>query len=349
MSLRRLTWWLVLAFTLVVTLAIYLAVRHVASLSVDETVVQVPFGPFTLELPSGFVPSEPREEEGWEIQDYRCSGIGSLRLAIASADTHEFQTLSCRYFQLDRFPAAPAVSWMKGHPVFARPLLLMEGGIYVIQKHGRHTDHVCMFAYNGRLYWMAFSTRKSLEPYAAVFHRILLSLKSQGDPIPGDPVVSAMASVCSDSWFLFCQPLYFFFALPLAIFLLVMWIMSAVMKRMGRLPDMESLAGLQPMVMREHVEVTLSRRGKKSLMEFGLVVGSGKLTLFMFGKPYLAVNRMEHPEISITAGTGVFGKPVLDIRGPARTMLLRRTAFASGTWHIRVYARDAVELLSYLS
>ena len=204
MRLHRILGWVLLVFAGIVTLILYLSLGAIEQSALDTATSSVRFGEFVIEMPVGFRPENPQSSEGWEIVDYRKPGVGSLRLATIEADPAAFERLSCRYFNLDSFPREPVLYKQHGRRSFARPLLLLEGGIYVMQRHRGHVTHTCMFGYGRHLYWMAYSTRHTISTYAQVFHRVILSLSHDGMVIPGDAVSEALQTVCRDGWFLFC-------------------------------------------------------------------------------------------------------------------------------------------------
>ena len=338
MRLQQLTIWLVFAVLLVVTVGLYVVLGRVEQMTLQAPVAPVSFDVFQVELPLGFEEDGTGTYNGWEYADYTGKGVGSLRLATLDVGEGQFEALSCRYFELDQFPRNPVLYRKAGRFAFVRPLTMLEGGVYAIYRDSGSVLHVCMFQFDDRLYWMAYRPARSLSVFATIFHRIILSLEAGGRDIPGDAVQTALETVCVDSRLIFCQPIYLFLAIPLMVFLLIMMIMKVVMGKMGRLTSMETLASYQPVLMREHVEVILSRRGKKSLVQLGLVVGSGAITLFMFGKRYLQVDLADRKDIQIVHGTGLFGRPVVDLVGPANQMLLRKVPFAGGRrWRIRLY------------
>lgn len=341
MRLQQLTLWLVFAVLLVVSGVLYIALERVERLTVQMPVAPESFDVFQVDLPLAFEEDGSGTYNDWQYADYTGKGVGSLRLATLAVGAGQFEALSCRYFELDQFPREPVLYRKDGRFAFVRPLALLEGGIYAIYRDSGSPLHVCMFQYDDCLYWMAYRPSRSLSVFATIFHRIILSLEADGRLVPGDAVQKALQTVCVDSRFIFCQPVYLFLGIPLMVFLLIMLIMKIVMGKMGRLPSMETLAAYQPVLIRDHVEVILSRRGKKSLVQLGLALGSGAITLFMFGKPYLKVDLADRKDIQIIHGSGFLGRPVVDLVGPSSQMLLRRVPFAGGRWRVRLYLDES--------
>ena len=112
---------------------------------------------------------------------------------------------------------------------------------------------------------------------------------------------------------------------------------------------MELLAGYQPYVTCRNAEIVVSRKGKRSLGQVGLVVGAGAITLFMFGKPYLGVDVGRRGDVVVKRSTGLFHRSVVEIEGPIEQLALRKIPFARGSWRIRIYTEDADRILACLN
>lgn len=350
MVLRRFTRMLLLIVMVVVSVALFIGLGGL-SRSLDEVKTRrVRLDLLQLEMPAGFALCEERFHEGWNIQEYCAGGNGSFQLAWAEGNSGNVPALARRYFNIPQELAvgAPSRYRANGSWWMVRALPIGESGVYAVRTKGKGRVATVFFGAGTRLYWMSFSIHSSLAEEFSLFHRTVRSVEWNGHAISGSEAALIMKRTCKDGYYLFCQPLWMFSVLPFVIGILLFGILGAVGRRMGRLPDALDADGQIPFFQEADVDVSMSTRGRSSVVRMGLLVYSDAMVLTMFGRPRIRVPHDRKDGIEIRRVNGFLGQPALEIEGDAQGLVTKKTRFTSGRWKIRVYCTDPERVLAYL-
>jgi len=350
MKLQRLVWGITLGVTALLTGLICWQLNRIQDRILDNPGRRVSFGNLSVAIPSGLDHCRDRTHEGWQVTEYCKRGFGTFQLAVAHGDDESFQDAARRYFHLPAWPMEKRIYRAAGMTWFAESAPLLDNGIYIMKMKGKRRSYIYFFTFNDTYYWMELTTWKSISPYAELFNRAILSLMHMNEPMAGQGLEAKLSRMCRDSWFLFCQPLEIFLVLPFSIVLLALGINSLVNRRMGRLPDVQALATVQPLISESHVAMTATVRGKKNLSTVALAVSHDGLHLFQFGKPFLALSREQLQTQGLKVDEGIAGR-FLEFR--IRPDQLRnpppRLLQGGPTWTVRLYCRECDRVMSYLS
>ncbi|NOZ12417.1 MAG: hypothetical protein GXO69_02070 [Acidobacteria bacterium] len=342
---------LAMGIILLVTGSLYLIFHRIEARALKSGFRPVSFGVFTVGIPRSFDPPILKEKNGWHIKTFMNRQIGTLELATASAASSDFQKAAVRYFSLKNFPVHTVFYHAGGSFRFAKNMSARVPGVLVIRTRGRGRVFTYFFNYHNTSYWLSFSTGHSLATYAGLFFKVISSLSLEGRSFHGPAFGEALQRVCREGYFVFCQPVLLFLLIPFVVGLPILLISGAVSRRMGRLPDLETLNTLLPFYTEANASVMLKLKGRSQIMSLGLVVNGRGIQLFRFGRLWIDIPGKVPGKREVRVGRGWFGGRYFQVVAPAEELIQIRSRFIrySGMMTVRIYSDQPQMLRQYLA
>ncbi len=349
MVLRRFSTLLVAGLVVTVSVVLYLVLSTLSRQLDTGDNRTAELGLLVLEIPAGFVPCKEEIDNDWHINEYCTTGGTSLQLAWAEGDPDQYAELAVRYFSMPDplVEGTPVRYRAHGSWWMVRALPVGEGGAYAIRTRGKGRVATVFFGAGNRLYWISLRTGSSLSEEFELLHGIIRSITWDGHALSGSRATQIMERTCRDGYYLFCQPLWFLSVLPLLVGLLILAIMNAVGRRMGRIPDIVGTDGRVPVYQEADVDASMSSKGKTSVVRVGLLVYPDAMVLTMFGRPRIRISHDSKNGVHMSSVKGFLGHQALEIEGEARNLVVKRNRFSVGKWKIRIYCDDPDRVLAY--
>lgn len=350
MKVERKVLLLVVVIMGLVTGTIYYFLHQIELRAVTPDLRRITFGQLTVGIPQSFGSAKTKDSGGWHVSTFRNRKVGTLELATAAASSAEFQNGAIRYFSMKQFPEENSIYRAKGSFWFAKNMSDRVPSILVIRTRGKGRIFTYFFNYENTAYWLSFSTGRSLGTYASLVFQVIASLEVNGQSLHGPSFQTKVSSICREGYFVFCQPILFFLLLPMSIALLAIWLSTIVSKRLGKLPDMETLNALQPFYTKENISVLLKIRGKNQISNLALTANNTGIQLFQFRKLFIEIPRKRISQWELTEGKGWFGGSYLQVKAPAEELIRAKQRFVrfTGMMTVRIYAEQPEILRQYL-
>ncbi len=331
---------------------VYFFLQQVESQALVSALRRVHFNQLTVGIPRNFYPGTQRDSGGWHIVTFQSRQAGTIELATVHAAGRDFKKSAVRYFSMAKFPESTEIYRAKGSFWFVKNMTADNiPGVLAIRTRGQRRVFTYFFSYGGISYWLSYSNGRSLSAYASLFFRVMSSLEANGKSLHGNAFRAGLTSVCREGYFVFCQPILFFLLLPAGIGVLIFGAIALVSKRLGRLPDMETLNSLSPFFTRANVSVMIRIRGKSQIMSLALVANANGIQLFQFGKPFVEILRTKVDQWELTEGRSWFGGPYFQVKAPAEELVRvkpRLLRWYTGPMTVRIYFDQPGMLRQYL-
>jgi len=302
---------------------------------------------FSFNIPISFQGPEKSEKHKWIRQSYTLKNNCTFRFCKLTVSNYDFDKLCLQYFNFKNLSKNAAIMTTKQGMVFYKKIPMVENGIYVIRKTGKHISYVYFFSINDNLYWFDFFPKSSYISYKTLFDNILLTIDFTDGKGVSESFSKELKTTCIDSFFLFCQPIEILIFLPFIIFLFILFFIFIVSKKIGTSPTIETLAELNPIYTEDNVEIGTFLRNKKSFSSCFLALTSSQLILFKFKKPFLSIP-LGTSEFCFEEKTGLFGKKYIQFILPDGNNYLKKRFYLNKQHKIKIYSKNTSALMSYL-
>ncbi len=310
----------------------------------------VRLGSLALEIPEAFGAPKSYRDQAWEVQEYRGSGLGTLRLATEPGDGTTWESLCSRWFGLRDLPSASSTYSASGALWFFKGVPLHGKGAYVLRKQGKQVRFIGFFEREGIRHWIGFDTRDPFTPHKEVFDRMLLSLQLPDGSRPGPELARSLQHIAGESRYRFVQPAAILPLIPAVAILLITIIQAVVRWRSGRLPVETVISAATPIFEEGGVELGLVRPFQWKFMDCAVSLTKDALIVHTFGTPFMVVDR-GHWKGAIGTGQAWLGLPfvTLELEQPP---VFRKWAWAyrgmKAPLKVRIYTRNADRLRALL-